>query len=388
MRLNRAQTLHGVTDSLKEYCEQKFCKSAGMIFVGSDESLQMVSQWRSHRIQKKYLADAVIKRSPVAHTFRTGEPSSWHDHSCWPINAPGQQPVGVLVMALKDGDQFVAAMRDELQKLSHIAAECIVRARAYDAAVEARTKAEDTASRQDEFISMVAHELRNPMMPILGWAVALTSGTLSADKQNQAVEVILRNVRVLNRLIDDLFDAARISSGKLQLQRAEVRIQEVAREALTFIQHAAQVKKLRVSTDIAEGVPPFFADSRRLQQVLINLLNNAVKFTPDGGSIVLKIRRRDNSVECVVSDTGKGIEQKFLPFVFDPYRQENRCRVNAGGLGLGLRIVREIVSLHGGSIRACSSGPGKGATFILRLPLRRAQRLYSLVRKKTVPHPK
>src|SRR5262249_7429367 len=145
----------------------------------------------------------------------------------------------------------------------------------------------------------------------------LSSGRLPTEKHSQALDGIVRNVRALNHLIDDLFDAARISSGKLQLRPAEIRIQEVAREALATVQQSAEGKKLRISTDISETIPPFTADSYRLQQVLINLLNNAVKFTPEGGSIDLKIRRRGNSVECIISDTGKGIERKFLPFVFD-----------------------------------------------------------------------
>src|SRR5262249_19143154 len=150
---------------------------------------------------------------------------------------------------------------------------------------------------KDEFLSTLSHELKNSMMPILGWAVALSSGTLGEDKQNLALEGIVRNVRSLNYLIEDLYDAARIASGKLHLQPAEIRIQDVAREALAAIQSTVEVKKLRVATDISEAIPPFLADSRRLHQVLMNLLNNAVKFTPSGGSISLQVRRRGDAVE-------------------------------------------------------------------------------------------
>jgi signal transduction histidine kinase len=262
-------------------------------------------------------------------------------------------------------------LRDHLFRLRQIVAGCIVRARAYDTAIAARVQAETASRRKDEFISILSHELRNPMMPILGWATALSSGTLPADKQNQALDGIVRNVKELNYLIEDLFDAARISSGKLRLQPTEIRIQKVAQEALTTIQHRAESKKLRISTDISEAIPPFIADSHRLQQVLINLLNNAVKFTPEGGAVTLKVRRRGDKVECVVSDNGRGIEPKLLPFVFDRLRPDNRpSKVRAGGLGLGLGIVREIVALHDGSIKAFSEGPDKGSTFILRLPMR------------------
>src|SRR5262249_23768486 len=240
-----------------------------------------------------------------------------------------------------------------------------------DEALAARVKAENAMQSKDEFLSMLSHELRNPMMPILGWAVALSSGPLPAEKQNLALEGIIRNVRALNYLIEDLFDAVRISSGKLRLQPAEIRIQDVAREALTAIQLTIESKKLRISTDISEGIPPLQADSRRLLQVLMNLLNNAVKFTPGGGCVALKIRRRGDGVECIVSDTGKGIERKLLPFVFDRFRQGSRSwKGRTAGLGLGLAIVREIVELHGGSIEAFSEGTDKGSTFVLRLPLR------------------
>src|SRR5262249_3323322 len=206
----------------------------------------------------------------------------------------------------------------------------------------------------------------------LGWSIALGSGTLPSDKQNLALEGIVRNIRTLNYMIEDLFDAARISSGKLRLQPAETRIQDVAREALAAIQNAVESKKLRISTDISEAIPPFTADSRRLQQVLVTLLNNAVKFTPAGGSVSLHVRRRAGMIECVVSDTGRGIERKFLPFVFDRFRQEDRhSKVHSVGLGLGLAIVREIVDLHGGSIQAMSEGTDKGSTFIVRLPMHR-----------------
>jgi signal transduction histidine kinase len=223
---------------------------------------------------------------------------------------------------------------------------------------------------------VLSHELKNPMTPILNWALALNSGTLPADKQNLAIDAIVRNVRAMNYLIDDLFDVSRIASGKLRLQPSEIRIQEVAREVLSSIQPGAESKKLRMSTDIEEGIPPFLADARRLRQVLTNLLNNAIKFTPSGGSVSLRIRRHDDCVECLVSDTGKGIEHKFLPFVFDKFSQENACgRGTAVGLGLGLAIVREIVRLHGGSIKASSGGRDKGATFLVRLPMRTRKKI-------------
>jgi signal transduction histidine kinase len=394
IRLNRAQTLRAVADVVGEYCSKAFRSPAGMVFAEHDSRLQMVSHWCSREIPPRYLAEGMIEKGPVIRAFRTGEPVFWrrdqmlrspasrhlsrllrrcHSDSVTfiPVSAEGVS-VGVLAMVLRDSAEFVSAFRDDLIRLSSLLAGCIVRARDYDDAIAARLKAETVANKKDEFLSILAHELKNPMMPILGWAVALSSGTLPADKQTVAMEGIIRNIRSLNYLIEDLFDAMRISSGKLRLQQSETRIQDVAREALTAIQYAAETKKLRISTDISEAIPPFMSDCRRLQQVLTNLLNNAVKFTPPGGSISLQIRRRGNSVECIVSDTGKGIERKFLPFVFDKFKQGNgSTKAYAAGLGLGLSIVREIVALHGGSVEAASEGPDKGSTFIVRLPLRK-----------------
>jgi PAS domain S-box-containing protein len=393
--LSYAQNLASVADIVGKYCGIALRSPAGMLFMERDGDLELVYQWRSRQIPKKYLVEEMIRNGPVAHAFRTGEAVFWgQDRSprstaprrlyrllrrCHcrrvtflPIGAAGQSPVGILAIVLPDGDEVDSALNNDLIRLGRFVSGCIVRARAYDEAVAARVKLEDGMRSKDEFLSILSHELRNPIMPILGWAVALSSGTLQAEKQNVAIEGIVRNVRALNYLIDDLFDMVRIASGKLRLQPVEIRMQDVVREALTAIQHTAESKKLRIATDISEATPAFMADPHRLQQVLRNLLNNAVKFTPGGGSIALQVRRRNDSVECIVSDTGKGIERKFLPFVFDRFRQENRSpKVDASGLGLGLAIVREIVELHGGSIEASSQGSDKGTTFILRLPLRR-----------------
>jgi signal transduction histidine kinase len=392
VNLGRAQTLSSVGETVGAYCSNTYRSPAGMIFVERDGGLQLVSQWCSRRISKKHLAEDMIKNGPVSHVFRTGESILWPQErrsryasrylrrllplfsrpsvAFVPISAPVQRPVGVLAVVLRDEEAPEA--RVHLHRLGQIISGCIVRARAYDESLAARAKAENANQQTEEFLSVLSHELKNPIMPILGWAVALGSGTLAVDRQNVAIDGIVRNVRALNHLIDDLFDAARISAGKLRLELGEMRIQEVVRDALAGIQQTAEDKKLRISTDISEAIPPFFADCRRVRQVLTNLLNNAVKFTPGGGSIALKVVRRRDAVECIVSDTGKGIEPSFLPFVFDRFRQENRSsKAKCAGLGLGLAIVREIVALHGGSVKAYSEGTDKGSIFILRLQLRR-----------------
>jgi signal transduction histidine kinase len=372
--LSRAQTLRSMADAIGTYCGKAFRSPAGMIFVEREGRLQLLSQWHSRQIPKKQFAQQIIREGLIGRAFKSAKPVFWRRQSrsitVLPILAAGRRPIGVMAVVVPPAAQITKGVHDSLVRFAQIFSGCIARVRAYDDALAARDKAVNAAQSKDEFLSMLSHELKNPMMPIMGWAVALSSGTLPAEKQNLALEGIVRNVRALNYLIEDLFDAVSISSGKLRLQSAEVRIQDVAREALTAIQPGVEAKKLRVSTDIAEAIPAFMADGRRLQQVLVNLLNNAVKFTPEGGSIALRVRMRNDFVECIVSDTGKGIERKFLPFVFERFRQENRpSKGHAPGLGLGLAIVREIVELHDGSIEAFSDGTDKGSTFILRLPL-------------------
>ena len=397
VKLSHVDDLKSIGDTVAECCGKALCSPAGMIFVRQGGDLELLSQWHA-KIHEKPLLKELTKRGPIAHAFQTGETLFWHrgraPHSrvgryfsrllrqshgqnvtFLPLSTPDQRRVGVIAIVLPYGDECTSREHKWLSKLACIVSGIITRFLAYEEAVTARDRAEHTIKSKDEFLSILSHELKNPMMPILGWAVALSSGTLPTDKQNVALEGIIRNIRALNYLIEDLFDTMRISSGKFCLEFAETRIQDVAREALTAIQHNVESKKLRISTDISEAIPAFMADSRRLHQVLMNLLNNAVKFTHSGGSISLRIRRRDQSVECIVSDTGKGIERKFLPFVFEKFRQENHSsKIHAAGMGLGLAIVREIVELHGGSIEAFSEGADRGSTFIVRLPIRRKHR--------------
>jgi signal transduction histidine kinase len=399
LKLNHADTLRSVTDTISDYCGKALGIPAGMIFVERNSDLHLTSWWPSRTNSTRQPQQDIMKKGPVARTFRTGEPMFWSKKQSYPsaalrslcrefvrsqdgsiaflpIGASGQPPVGVLALVLPRASGFALNTKDRLLQFARMISGCIRRARAYDEALAARAGAEDAMQKKDEFLSVLSHELKNPMTPILNWALALNSGSLPADKQNLAIDAIVRNVRALNYLIDDLFDVSRIASGKLRLQPTEIRIQEVAHDVLASIQPGAETKKLRMSTDIEEGIPSFLADARRLRQVLANLLNNAIKFTPSGGSVSLRIRRHDDSVECFVSDTGKGIEHKFLPFVFDKFSQENACgRGTAVGLGLGLAIVREIVRLHGGSIRAFSGGRDKGATFVVRLPMRTRKKI-------------
>ncbi|HEY2994602.1 MAG TPA: PAS domain-containing protein [Methylomirabilota bacterium] len=249
--------------------------------------------------------------------------------------------------------------------------------RAYERVVrdleESRRKLDEANRAKDEFLATLSHELRTPLNAILGWARLLRSGTLDADGMRRGPEVIERNTRVLAQLIEDLLDVSRIITGKLRLEVRPADLIPVVIAAMEAVQTAADAKGIRLeaSLDPTLGLVP--TDPDRLQQVVWNLLTNAIKFTPIGGRVDVRLRRTDSVVRLTVSDTGKGIRPELLPFVFDRFRQgEASTGRQYGGLGLGLAIVRHIVELHGGVVRAESAGDNHGATFTVDLPFNAA----------------
>ena len=228
---------------------------------------------------------------------------------------------------------------------------------------------------KDEFLATLSHELRTPLNAILGWTKLLRGHALPADTIDRALEKVERNALAQTRLVEDLLEVSRITTGKLRLDIRAVDLVVVAAAAIDSIRPAAAAGDVRIER--AFGVPamPTTGDPDRLQQVISNLLSNAVKFTPAGGTITVSLQRRREVDELVVSDTGIGIEEEFLPSVFDSFRQADATATRAhGGLGLGLSIVRQLVQLHGGTVAAESHGPGKGATFTVRLPVRDPER--------------
>jgi signal transduction histidine kinase/ActR/RegA family two-component response regulator len=223
---------------------------------------------------------------------------------------------------------------------------------------------------KDEFLATVSHELRNPLAPILTWTQLLRSGTLSHDKADRGLEVIERNVVSLSQLIDDLVDVSRVASGKFRLDVRPIDLLPVIRAAVEAQRPASDAKQIRLQLVLDERAGMISGDSERIQQVMANLLSNAIKFTHKGGSVQITLQRAESHVEIRVSDSGIGIEPAFLPHVFEPFQQEMDGSMRRhGGLGLGLSIVRHIVELHGGEIIADSQGPGRGASFTVKLPL-------------------
>lgn len=233
-----------------------------------------------------------------------------------------------------------------------------------------RQQAEKASRLKDEFLATVSHELRTPLNSILGWGQILTTGTLSDEEQRNALQTIHRNARSQSQLIDDLLDTSRLITGNLHLNLSPTDAVQTIEAAIEVVRPSADAKSITIETDLESDVDTITCDTHRLQQMVWNLLTNAVKFTPDGGRVTVRYERFDNSVRIVVSDTGNGIPAEFLPLVFERFRQEDSSSTRAHhGLGLGLAIVRHLTELHGGQVSVASDGPGKGAVFSITLPI-------------------
>jgi PAS domain S-box-containing protein len=235
----------------------------------------------------------------------------------------------------------------------------------------ARAAAEAASRSKDEFLAMVSHELRSPLNAILGYAQILRSSPMGTEYTDKAVDVIERNARAQSQIIEDLFDSARIITGKLAISEAAVDLVPVLDAALDTVRAVAEAKRIALVPDFDRRPEYVLGDSMRLQQVVWNLLSNSVKFTPDGGRVELRMESDADYVRLTVCDNGKGIEREFLPNVFDRFRQADVSSSRRyGGLGLGLSLVKHLVELHGGTVGASSEGTGRGSTFIVTLPRR------------------
>jgi PAS domain S-box-containing protein len=261
----------------------------------------------------------------------------------------------------------------EQEREQLLAREQVARSEAEAAHAEAeaaRAEAETASRLKDEFLATVSHELRTPLTAILGWSSMLRTGQLEPGMMQTGLETIERNARSQVQLINDLLDVSRIITGKLRLELRAIDAIEVIEAAIEAVRPSANAKSIdfRVRLDAQAG--SIAGDAERLQQVVWNLLNNAVKFTPNGGTIQVSAEREDSHLQITIRDSGKGIPAEFLSLIFDRFRQADQTSTRSyGGLGLGLSIVRQLVHLHGGMVDAHSDGEGKGATFIVRLPL-------------------
>ncbi len=362
---------------------------------------------------------------PLAEAVRTGQPI-WEEstqeriaryphlvenyaqlnYAAWislPLMVEGRAVGGISI----NFAQFSPLSDDDrafMRALSQQCAQAIIRAQLYEAEQRARTEAETANRVKDEFLAVLSHELRTPMNPILGWTKLLRAGKLDAGKTAMALETIERNAKLQTQLIEDLLDVSRILQGKMALNACPVHLVSTIEAAIETLRLAAQTKGIQIQTKLDSTVEPIFGDPGRLQQILWNLLSNAVKFTPSGGRVEVRLQQlkvgRDLTLadslplpylpqrlykeverwddhlqpatsyaQIQIKDTGKGINPDFLPHVFEYFRQADSTTTRQfGGLGLGLAIVRHLVELHGGTVRAESPGEGQGATFTVLLP--------------------
>ena len=235
---------------------------------------------------------------------------------------------------------------------------------------EARMEAEAADRLKDEFLATVSHELRTPLSAILGWSAMLNLGDVDAETSANALKVIERNARSQASIIDDILDVSRIITGKLNIEQRTVDLAPLIHTAVDTLHPAATAKGIKLTVAFESEPGLVTGDPARLQQIVWNLVSNAIKFTPAGGRIAVHLTREDSHLELSVSDTGIGISKPFLPHVFERFRQADSSTTRAhGGLGLGLAIVRHLVELQGGTVSAESAGTGQGSVFRVRLPL-------------------
>lgn len=254
--------------------------------------------------------------------------------------------------------------------LARRCANAIENARLYRSERQARQVADVANRSKDEFLAVVSHELRTPLNAIMGWSKMLAKPDFDERRKQTAVETIGRNAAVMAQLIEDLLDTSRVISGKLSLQVQRVDIARVVASAVDSVRPAASGQGVELLTHLEENLPFVSGDPTRLQQIVWNLLSNAIKFSSKGGRVDVNLKSVGASVHIAVSDEGQGIDPEFLPYVFEPFRQQDASTSRAhGGLGLGLAISRQLVEMHGGRITAHSAGQGTGSTFTVSLPI-------------------
>ncbi|MDZ8183385.1 MAG: ATP-binding protein [Nostoc sp. ChiSLP02] len=312
------------------------------------------------------LADRVRRYPHLEQGYRAYDFSSWMSI---PLVTQGKA-IGGLSLAFKEFQPLSQDDREFVLALSRQCAQAIVRAQLYETERQARAEAEQANRIKDQFLAVLSHELRTPLNPILGWSRLLQSKKLDQAKTTEGLKTIERNAKLQAQLIEDLLDVSRILQGKLNLNNSPVNLASIIANAMETVRLAAEAKLITIQTILQPDMGQVAGDASRLQQIVWNLLANAIKFTPSGGQVEIRLERCNSVAQITVNDNGQGISPQFLPFVFDYFRQADSTTTRKfGGLGLGLAIVRRLVELHGGTVCAQSLGEGLGATFIVGLPL-------------------
>jgi PAS domain S-box-containing protein len=297
----------------------------------------------------------------VEQEHRLTPPVYW-SYSVWAILGAQERPVGVMIQ-VTDATEM-AIFRRQVMAMNEQLLLSATRQH------ELTETAERANQLKDEFLATLSHELRTPLTSIVGWSQMLGGSMLDPVTSLHAIEVIRRNARMQVQMVDDLLDVSRIITGKLRLSVQPVDLGAIIIAAVDGLRPAAEAKEIRLQLQLVSPAGQVSGDPDRLQQVAWNLISNAIKFTPKGGSVLVRLERVESHVEVIVSDTGLGIAPGFLPHVFDRFRQADATTTRAfGGLGLGLSIVRQLVELHGGTVRVDSEGEGLGSTFTVSMPL-------------------
>ena len=329
---------------------------------------QQMEGWGWRSVHDPAELPAVVER--WQHSIKTGEPFEME----FPLRGADGTFRWFLtrIAPLRDADGRITlwfGTNTDIEDRRRMAEE---RARLLDAERLARAEAERVGRVKDEFLATLSHELRTPLNAILGWSQILSreGGVRDEADLAEGLRTIERNARAQTQIIEDLLDMSRIINGKVRLDVQRIDLVAVIEAALETVRPAADAKEIRVLKVLDPLAGPVSGDPNRLQQVFWNLLSNAIKFTPRGGRVQVLLERVNSHLEVAVSDTGEGIQPEFLPHVFDRFRQADPSTTRRhGGLGLGLSIVKQLVELHGGTIRAKSPGPGRGSTFVVALPL-------------------
>ncbi|MEH2359005.1 AAA family ATPase [Nostoc sp.] len=347
--------------------------------VGYNQDL--VNTWRHFPIDSP---------SPLAEAVRTGQPIwaesterritryphlaqmyAQYDFNAWisiPLMVEGWA-VGGITLGFAQPQELSGEDQAFILAVAQQCAQAIARAHLYEAEQTARSAAESANRIKDEFLAVLSHELRTPLNPILGWAKLMRTRKLDQATSDRALETIERNAKLQTQLIEDLLDVSRILQGKLNLNFDRINLVSVIEAAIETVRLSAEAKSIQIHTILESGVGQVLGDANRLQQVIWNILSNAIKFTPIGGQVKIKLEQVGSQVQICITDTGKGIAPEFLPYVFDYFRQADGATTRKfGGLGLGLAIVHHLVELHGGTVQAESLGEAKGATFTVKLP--------------------
>lgn len=306
-------------------------------------------------------ADPRYDKNPPHHGVPQGQ-LPVRSYLAVPVKSPSREVFGGLFFGHSETGKFTERHERLALGVASWASVALENARLYVGVQEANRL-------KDEFLATLSHELRTPLNAILGYARMMRMGILAPRKQTHAVETIERNATALTQIVEDVLDVSRIVSGKMRLAVQSIDLIAIARQSLEAVRPAAEAKHIAVETAFDVDVLSISADPDRLQQVLWNLMSNAVKFTGSGGRVTIAVTRNDANIEIAVTDSGVGIAPAFLPHVFERFRQaESGTNRERGGLGLGLAISRELIEMHGGTIRAESPGVGLGSTFRIVLP--------------------